>query len=1273
MAATWTPLVQQSCLSIYINKRCSSTHTRTLEAVQGTHNRGRDTHHLHSPHEEDLYLHSPHVCMSETSTSALSYRERLTRLYRVYAPSKIPNVDSALFAYHGREEEMMRVATTKYGPEPSELFYELVLNSGSSASGEVSDPPGAPAAGGCEERPSSSTAREKRSEYSERLMWLFVTYCPEKMLLFDDVLYAYRSDPRQMITDFVAEFGPEPQIDYRKQRLKRFYEYYCPEKVVSVEQILLAYAAEPEEKLFDDLKRKYGPEPSPYCTGTSESDKQQQEMRHRIGQAQLQSGLGVEETRTEPLLLSRDHTESFTRSRLVDFYTHYCPQKLPLIDDILETYRMHPRGVRQLFYQLEEKYGPEPCRISSHTPEFGSENVSMFSGEKQSDRCSTMSDVATMLTPRHHNHHHPDPMMPQRAPISAKPEDLPALADRLFRMVLFYDASRLPDLYAIMPFLTAVDAAQQLQVWIQHYGPEPSESALMDVHRLVASKESAELTIRRVYNASMRSSSAASPTTLLHAQHSFQRGGDSTTSMPTSIMGGYHHVQAADRSTDSRVSPQDPPIGPAFVSAPLVPLCPSPGAGSESSSMMHVSTGISAGVGVLRVTVTPPCDPSGSSPVVNHCVSPRRHHLMAPTPCLAMPNPFPYALYLSALSAGVSQAFFEWYESSSPSFDEGEGVVDDHSPPEGAATLRHLVGLIAASSNQGGLGVEAQAYNGGRQFPNSGLKAALDNEKTSTPVHVAAHTICPWRHMAEPLDSIAIFPFSPLRHDWVPVELRAQSLADVVAFVRPYWLEHAVTVIRQLSDALHSSACATPTTTTSGQCSQGGLLEEEQLLGGLIRGDSGLLSMVSSCVKNLLHLPGHHLNIADAQSTTSNNDQPHTACGVSYLGTMMSHQIASHAVRFLASIHLLEEVERIYRYVGGATRESGDEATRMTGCESLNHLISISEQEEREFRGLRRAFVGGILDAVRLEHLGRLMNAEVIIREGIASEEEFQRSGVHLSWNRCVYLTSAVPEGSPWRWSAADSVVGCSEQGDSIGMDGASVWQYRCQLASIVDGQWSAFTKPIFHPTKECKMQLQLRTPRKVTSHRGSSPQADASRQQSCPPKALKGSVSSLMRSDLVGAASNAASVDATRGACLDPRVVRYRNTKKNSCKQTDASASAETPRQRCVSTPRDRCPSPSQNPYQPFSFAGTLRSEHTTHSPKSMSASVRRTSAHSKPKDITSPSSDVQALRGSSSREPLRQDEHRATKQNLPLMKSSTVSRGHFSLFSNFSVSSSS
>lgn len=1305
---------------------------------------------------------------TSTKPADMSYRDRLRRVYEVYAPDKIPNIESALFAYSGREEEMMAKAAAKYGPEPTDLFYELFLasNGGGVQTAGKADTIKGEGVGDGGDASAPPPVAEKRSPHSERLMWLFLTYCPEKLLLFDDVLYAYRSDPRQMIEDFVAEFGPEPQIDYRKQRLKRFYEYYCPEKVNSVDQILLAYASDPEEKLFDDLKRKYGPEPSPYCATTSALDKEQhskvQRGRHAsmINTAKAIKAAGghpsldaLEDPAAAhvPITLSRDASEEFTKLRLVEFYKYYCPQKLPFVDTILETYKMHPRGVRQLFFLLEEKYGPEPCQLTSSSPFGGdannsSDTVSRVSG---SDRFSALSDVTTTMSPRHVNHHNLpifgesaggasanilDSIVPHHPLPSVRPEDLGQLSERLFRMVLFYDASRLPDFYSVVPFLTAADAAQQLQLWIQYHGPEPSETALMDVQRLISSKEAAEAVVHRVHSninptgvatgnppsstrfpPSSGGSSFASPA--LHTQVSFQReAGDSSSSLPSLSYGSRQlrlgATPGGSRSPENGVTRiSSSPAAAAYdVSGAVAPATlaerENDGDSRPASTLTHRQQ-------MLRVTVVQPDGHQATTTVSSTSASvedagikgegfavsslgageaphgaaqPQRQPALqqAAVPLvravrrqlsIATSSPFPYALYLAAQRAGIVKMFLSWWR-------YNHLAVDDDDEDEGGTVATSLEDLMAALLQKH----HSEAANNAIDISNDSITASaasdlLADRGFAVPASsfVAASAeggqadLAPWRRRAESvLVSIPVMVVSGLPTSTiVPVELRSQCLADVVEYVRPFWIDQSDAIRQAFLQTLPSLVRLDRPDSNS----EDEEVMERHIMDAMIAlcNDTRVLSVLNTCVTGHLRLPGH---------STSTTHSTSASAIVANLGVVISQQLATHALKYLVLADLVEDSERRLRFLGG-TGLMGSVDTE------AKRITSIVEDEERSWRAMRRWFVDGVHDIVRLDHMYRMMHAEAMIRDGIETEEDFQLNGIQLSWSRCMYLSTVVPEGSPWRWNTKDAAAKAHTTPQQPQQVAAAVWGKRDELTTFIDAQWTVFTKPIFHPTaasaSELKLRMQMRTPRPAGQDNSTSPSSAPPRRDSrvshlkaapaSPALSAKVRQRVLSQSKVVTTPEGPAALyDAVASLRADPRVERFRA--RRSAAETSLHASPPRPRyesptrhvhvhasadqQEVLTSPRD--------PYAPLRFASTLRSPVAAPAASSMVPSTLA-GANTPRRSQQQRGATIQTKSPAASRAVTVGVRSQPISDGNSLGSRAAVQRGHFSRFSDFSV----
>ena len=246
------------------------------------------------------------IAAASAAGGSISFKDRLTRFYEKYNPSKLGAVDQTLEAYAGREEEMFTALVGKYGPEPT----------------------------------SAPSTHKQQLTPRERLIRFYEKYNPAKVGAVDQTLEAYAGREEEMFTALVGKYGPEPPSTMStpstpgtttlsssssyKQRLTRFYEKYNPAKIGAVDQTLEAYAGR-EEEMFTALVGKYGPEP-PF--GTS--------------QTTVKSGNGG---------------GGSYRDRLVRFYTTYNPTKVAAVDDTLAAYAGREEA---MFAALVGKYGAEP-------------------------------------------------------------------------------------------------------------------------------------------------------------------------------------------------------------------------------------------------------------------------------------------------------------------------------------------------------------------------------------------------------------------------------------------------------------------------------------------------------------------------------------------------------------------------------------------------------------------------------------------------------------------------------------------------------------------------------------------------------------------------------------------------------------------------------------------------------------------------------------------------------------------------------------------------
>ena len=102
-----------------------------------------------------------------------------------------------------------------------------------------------------------------------RLIRYFEKYNPEKVIHVDTILGQYTGRESALWVDLVKKYGPEPEENAsspkgapnHRARLVRFFTKYNEEKVSQIDQILTQYKGQ-EDVLWDQLTKKYGPEPA---------------------------------------------------------------------------------------------------------------------------------------------------------------------------------------------------------------------------------------------------------------------------------------------------------------------------------------------------------------------------------------------------------------------------------------------------------------------------------------------------------------------------------------------------------------------------------------------------------------------------------------------------------------------------------------------------------------------------------------------------------------------------------------------------------------------------------------------------------------------------------------------------------------------------------------------------------------------------------------------------------------------------------------------------
>ena len=160
---------------------------------------------------------------------AVSFRERLAAFYTVYNPACLNSLDMILSTYSGREQDLMRILVSKYGPEPAVDRHAMSTTKQAPTSEIRKELTGEP-----------STAKpQERAELAEN----------EAM-------------PVNNVSSAVSSAIPSSF----RERLIRFYEAHNPQNIERVDNILCTYARTDKEReqFMETLVQKYGPEPPVY-------------------------------------------------------------------------------------------------------------------------------------------------------------------------------------------------------------------------------------------------------------------------------------------------------------------------------------------------------------------------------------------------------------------------------------------------------------------------------------------------------------------------------------------------------------------------------------------------------------------------------------------------------------------------------------------------------------------------------------------------------------------------------------------------------------------------------------------------------------------------------------------------------------------------------------------------------------------------------------------------------------------------------------------------
>lgn len=211
-------------------------------------------------------------------------------------------------------------------------------------------------------------------DFTERVRRFYEKYAPDKVGNVEKILVAYKGKEEILIAELVKKYGPEPAVanEAFRLRLAKFYEFYAPDKVASIDRIIQHYIGR-EETAFEDLAKKYGPEPQ-----QNVASKHEQRLKEFYAfyapekldnvKLLLEKFKGSEESMMQELVAKYgpEPARAAFAKRLQGFFEKYLPDKLGQIDSFVEKYA-HRED--ELMKSLTTKFGPEPARVGETSGE----------------------------------------------------------------------------------------------------------------------------------------------------------------------------------------------------------------------------------------------------------------------------------------------------------------------------------------------------------------------------------------------------------------------------------------------------------------------------------------------------------------------------------------------------------------------------------------------------------------------------------------------------------------------------------------------------------------------------------------------------------------------------------------------------------------------------------------------------------------------------------------------------------------------------------------
>jgi hypothetical protein len=174
-----------------------------------------------------------------SSAESLEFKKRLQLYFQRCIPEKVGQVDAFAEKYSGREEELMRSLTLKFGPEQLEFLPE-----------------------------------QESDKFLARVERLLRKYSPSRATSAKSLVASYKGKEEELIAALVKKLGPEEQATAQESelsiRVRNLVGKYAPEKIGQCSQLLAKYSGR-EQELINALVKKYDPEANePNSTSSSQ-------------------------------------------------------------------------------------------------------------------------------------------------------------------------------------------------------------------------------------------------------------------------------------------------------------------------------------------------------------------------------------------------------------------------------------------------------------------------------------------------------------------------------------------------------------------------------------------------------------------------------------------------------------------------------------------------------------------------------------------------------------------------------------------------------------------------------------------------------------------------------------------------------------------------------------------------------------------------------------------------------------------------------------------